>query len=169
MLILFRLDGTFLFCNMSLFVFVFYDTFMFFFCFEDTFIFKILSLCLVCVLPLLFFEWFQSWMVVCLWFGYIVTMEMQSRDYYYHFQTYLPTLSSGLLPPRNIKSNRYGLGNSCLQRNTAEPWGSWTTSRRKWWCSSSSSKTPCCLFFLYLYPLSAPFLNPLSSPFPHFP
>ena len=25
------------------------------------------------------------------------------------------------------------------------------------------------LFSLYLYPLSAPFLNPLSSPFPHFP
>ena len=25
---------------------------------------------------------------------------------------------------------------------------------------------PFCLFSLYLYPLSAPFLNPLSSPFP---
>ena len=24
-------------------------------------------------------------------------------------------------------------------------------------------------FCLFLYPLSAPFLNPLSSPFPHFP
>ena len=31
--------------------------------------------------------------------------------------------------------------------------------------------TPFCLFLfsLYLYPLSAPFLNSLSSPFPHFP
>ena len=31
--------------------------------------------------------------------------------------------------------------------------------------------TPFCLFLfsLYLYPLSAPFLDPLSSPFPHFP
>ena len=38
-----------------------------------------------------------------------ITMEMQSRDYYYHFQTYLPTRSSGLLRLRNIKSNRYGL------------------------------------------------------------
>ena len=30
---------------------------------------------------------------------------------------------------------------------------------------------PICLFSLlfYLYPLSAPFLNPFSSPFPHFP
>ena len=27
---------------------------------------------------------------------------------------------------------------------------------------------PFCLFSLYIYPLSAPFLNPLSSPFPHF-
>ena len=27
----------------------------------------------------------------------------------------------------------------------------------------------CLLFSLYLYPLSAPFLNPLSFPFPHFP
>ena len=26
-----------------------------------------------------------------------------------------------------------------------------------------------CLYSLYLYPLSAPFLNPLSSHFPHFP
>ena len=30
---------------------------------------------------------------------------------------------------------------------------------------------PFCLFLvsLSIYPLSAPFLNPLSSPFPHFP
>ena len=28
---------------------------------------------------------------------------------------------------------------------------------------------PFCLFSLYLYPLSIPFLNPLSSPFPRFP
>ena len=28
---------------------------------------------------------------------------------------------------------------------------------------------PICLFSLYLYPLYTPFLNPLSSPFPHFP
>ena len=28
---------------------------------------------------------------------------------------------------------------------------------------------PFYLFYLYLYPLSAPFLNPLSFPFPHFP
>ena len=56
-----------------------------------------------------FFNDFSLEWLFCLWFGCIVTMEMQSRDYYYHFQTYLPTLSSGLLRPRNIKSNRYGL------------------------------------------------------------
>ena len=31
------------------------------------------------------------------------------------------------------------------------------------------NSVPFCLFPLYLYPLSAPFLNPLSSPFPHIP
>ena len=60
----------------------------------------------------------------CLWFGCIVTMEMQSRDYYYHFQTYLPTRSSGLLRPRNIKSNRYGLSKSwiILKRKNYGKW-----------------------------------------------
>ena len=31
------------------------------------------------------------------------------------------------------------------------------------------NSVPICLFSLYLYPLSDPILNPLSSPFPHFP
>ena len=46
------------------------------------------------------------------------------------------------------------------------PWRSWTTSRGKCRCSLSSSSNcnsaPFCLFSL----LSAPFLNPLSSPSP---
>ena len=33
--------------------------------------------------------------------------------------------------------------------------------------SSLIKSVPFCLFSLYLYPLSAPFLNPLSSPSPH--
>ena len=31
------------------------------------------------------------------------------------------------------------------------------------------NSVPFCFFSLYLYPLPAPFLNPLSSPFPHIP
>ena len=64
---------------------------------------KILSLCLVCFTTAFFFNDFSLEWLFCLWFECIVTMEMQSRDYYYHFQTYLPTRSSGLLRPRNIK------------------------------------------------------------------
>ena len=62
----------------------------------------------VCFTLLFFYDFSLEWLF-CLWFGCIVNMEMQSRDYYYHFQTYLPTLSSGSLRPCNIKSNRYGL------------------------------------------------------------
>ena len=108
-LILFRLDDTFLFCNTSYFVFVFYDTFMFFFVLTIPSFLRYFQYVWCVFYHCFFFNDFSLEWLFCLWFGCIVTMEMQSRDYYYHFQTYLPTLYSGLLRPRNIKSNRYGL------------------------------------------------------------
>ena len=84
---------------------------------------------------------------------------------------------TGLFRPDPLPSRELETNTALLQRFTAESSRDFSALRklnnkqRQVSCSLFSSlqvvnSVPFCLFSLYLYPLSAPFLNPLSSPSP---